>query len=115
MRARYEVNPESLRFHCPPGTRAPSIVDDFYDWLSIYESGSLGHFALTGDRLDDFYVEDGSRAAPAFVSFLVGGAGGRVGWWRPQGEPLDEAPVVLLGSEGELRALAGTAGDFLLK
>lgn len=115
MKARYLVDRASLQFHVPPGLSVPPIVDAFYAWLAQREAGSLGYFSLAGDRLDDFYVEDGSRRATAFVSFLSVIDGSRIGWWRPNGESLDEAPIVLLGGEGELRALARSAEELLWK
>jgi hypothetical protein len=39
--------------------------------------------------------------------------GSRVGWWRPSGEALSDAPIVLLDSEGERRALGRSSAEFL--
>lgn len=36
-----------------------------------------------------------------------------MGWWRPDGEPLGQAPIVFLGSEGKVLALAVTPADLL--
>jgi hypothetical protein len=68
---------------------------------------------VQGDRLEDWYIEDGSRSADVFVSFLHVPDGSLIGWWRPRGEALDAAPLVYLGSEGEHRALAWTPATFL--
>jgi hypothetical protein len=75
----------------------------------------LGGVFVQGARLEDFWIEDGSRLASAFVGFLNTGDGSQVGWWRPEGEPLDQAPIVFLGSEGELRAMATTPAELLTK
>jgi hypothetical protein len=111
----YRADRASLGFHTPPGASVPALVEDFYSWAETKRAGSLGHFELHGSRLDDWYVEDGTRRASAFVSFLTCGDGSRVGWWRLRGEQLDVAPIVMLGSQGPLRALARSAGGFLRK
>jgi hypothetical protein len=115
MTHRYRVDRASLRFHTPPDTETPALLADFCDWIEHQPDASLGYFCVEGDRLDDFYVEDGSRAASAFVSFLRCIDGSRVGWWRPDSRPIDRAPVVLLSGEGELCALSRTLAGFLLK
>ena len=99
------VDRESLRLHTPPGQMLPHLLQDFCDWFTQH-GDQAGNVRIVGDRLDDCYVEDGSRIAPAFVSFLGLKDGSRVGWWRPDGAALAEAPVALLGSEGELRVVA---------
>lgn len=96
------VDRESLRLHTPHGQTLPHLLQDFCDWFTQH-GDQAGNVRIVGDRLDDCYVEDGSRIAPAFVSFLCLGDGSRVGWWRPDGTALAESPVALLGSEGELR------------
>jgi hypothetical protein len=115
MTHRYRVDRASLRFHTPPGTETPALLADFCDWIEHEPDASLGYFCVEGDRLDDYYAEDGSRAASAFVSFLRCIDGSRVGWWRPDARPIDRAPIVVLGGEGDLCALSRTLAGFLLK
>jgi hypothetical protein len=112
--ADYLVDADSIRFHAPEGTQVPPVVWDFCAWLSDCD-GDVGYFSLLGDRLDDFYVEDGTRAATSFVSFIRCKDGSRVGWWRPDGEQLADAPIVVLGGEGDLAAIAASAEAFLVK
>jgi len=111
----YITDHASLHFHAPPGTKIPPLIESFYEWASQRTYGSLGYFSLGGDRLHDYYVEDGTRRATDFVGFLRTVAGSAVGWWRPDGKPLDAAPVVMLGSDGEPRALALSSEEFLWK
>jgi hypothetical protein len=111
----YRVCSSSLGWHTPPGVAAPALLGSFFEWAATVPAGSLGYFRLQGDRLDDWWIEDGSRRATAFVSFLRVVDGSRVGWWRPNGESLDEAPIVLLGGEGEQRVIAGSLGGFLVE
>jgi hypothetical protein len=113
--SKYRVDTASLKFHTPPGTHVPQLLEAFCDWTATRRNGSLGYFELAGDRLDDYYVEDGSRRASAFVGFLRTADGSRVGWWRPGGEALDDAPIVVLGGEGQLAAVSRTLEGFLLK
>jgi len=111
----YSVDRASLEFHTPPGVTVPPLVQDFYDWAEEREGGSIGYFNVEGDRLDDRYIEDGTRSASAFVSFVHMPDGSRVGWWRPAGESLDAAPIVLLGSEGTLGVLGRSPAEFFTK
>ncbi|MCK5941667.1 MAG: hypothetical protein KAI24_06845 [Planctomycetes bacterium] len=102
---------EQLAAHAPPGTTIPQLLRDFVSWSRDVDE--LGSFRFVGGRLDDFCVEDGSRAASCFFSFLCCTDGSMVGWWRPAGEALAEAPIVVLGSEGELVALGMDLAEFL--
>ena len=111
----YSADRASLEFHTPPGVTIPPLVEDFYEWLGERETGSIGYFNLEGDRLDNHYIEDGTRSASAFVSFVHAPDGSRFGWWRPAGESVDAAPIVLLGSEGKLRVLARSPAEFFTK
>jgi hypothetical protein len=90
-------------------------MDAFFKWANSQRTSPLGWVSIQGGRLDDFWIEDGSRAASAFVGFLHTGDGSRVGWWRPEGEPLAQAPIVFLGSEGQLSAVAATSAELLTK
>lgn len=103
-----------LRSHAPPGTEVPQLLQKFVEWHTS-EGESLGYFSVLGDRLDDFYVEDGSRQASTFYSFLRCADGSMIGWWRPEGEPLADSSIVLLGAEGELAAVGLGLEDFLLR
>jgi hypothetical protein len=103
----------SLRFHTPPGEALPALLIDFCKWAEEF-GAQLGDYQLQGSRLCDLYVEDGTRRASSFVGFLSCEDGSHVGWWRPDGASLESAPVVLLGSDGELRAVGLSLGGFLL-
>jgi hypothetical protein len=111
----YRVCSSSVRWHTPPDLAVPALLGSFFDWAATVPAGSLGYFRLQGDRLDDWWIEDGSRRATAFVSFLRVVDGSRVGWWRPDGESLDEAPIVVLGGEGDKRVIAGSLAGFLVE
>jgi hypothetical protein len=110
--AAYRVDRESLRFHTPPGTWVPTLIEDFYEWASTQPAGSMGFFELEGGRLDDDEVEDGSRSAQTFLSFMTCADGSRVGWWRPDGQPLDAAPVVVLVGD-DCWCVGNTTEEFL--
>lgn len=110
----YRVDLESLRFNVPPGLALPELAAGFYAWAAKQEEPSLGWFELAGERLDDLCVEDGTRRADALVSFLTLGDGARIGWWRPDGEPLERAGIALLG-HGDLAVLSSSLGGFLRK
>lgn len=76
-----------------------------------FETGVLDDFlpAWNGD-----HAEALSRF-PSTALFFFGrdGSGGHLAIARPHGEPIDEAPVVLFGSEGGLEILGASFDDFL--
>ena len=102
---------KQIASHAPTGTTIPPLFRDFVSWSRDVDA--LGFFRLVGGRLDDFYVEDGSRAASCFFSFLRCSDGSMIGWWRPENESLSEAPIVMLGGEGDLVALGMDLAEFL--
>lgn len=105
---------EQLAFHAPPGVETPSLLRELVRWG--FENGDgLGYFSWEGDRLEDWYVEDGSRRASAIYSFLRTSDGSRIGWWRPEGQPLSDAPIVLFGGEGDFALLGAGLEDFLTR
>ncbi|MGC4093205.1 MAG: hypothetical protein QM756_36020 [Polyangiaceae bacterium] len=106
---------EGLRFNVPAGFELPALVTEFYEWVAGLRGVELGYFSLRGERLDDDYIEDGSRRASAFVGFLSTSDGSRIGFWRPNGEGLADAPVVMLGGEGDKKALGRSVEQFFAR
>ena len=102
---------DDLALHAPGGVVPPSLRDVIA--RRSPPDDNLGTFRFAGARLDDFYVEDGSRRADAFYGFVRCAGGSMVGWWRPDGEPLAQAPIVCLGSEGDLAVLGEHLQDFV--
>ncbi len=99
----------------PRGHVVPPLLRAFAEWLATLEHGSLGWFdALATEEIPGSWDEtNASRLQRAGFAFLS----------LPEGSLLtlletgvDGAPpaVVLLGSEGEARAVAGSLEEFLL-
>jgi len=73
--------------------------------LELYERGP---FALNA------WFRGNIRAAAQFVVFASDEAGGLYGYWRYEGQPLDQAPLVYLNDEGAHNTvLASTLEEFL--
>lgn len=100
--------------HAPPGAEVPALLRDLVAWGATNGDG-LGYFQFDGARLDDHYIEDGSRRAHAFFSFLRTSDGSMIGWWRPDGQALADANVVVLGTGGDQTVLGTGLEDFLAR
>lgn len=65
--------------------------------------------------MDDFWIDHGSDLSEYFTIFLVLGEGSRVAVWHGPGCDVEDSPVVLMGSEGELEFLGASALHFLAR
>jgi hypothetical protein len=109
----YTVNIPSLQTNFPPVFPAPPLLLDFAGWLAQKERGSLGYFALQSERFDDYWIENGTDLHENFAFFIRDPTGGQIGFWLYDETALASPPVVMVGSEGELRILSGTLDEFL--
>lgn len=91
----------------------PPLLMSFAAWLEAVPHGSLGYFdALASEPLAEAFPDP--RLTPALsdriAMFLALPDGSKLALWDCGGEPA----VVLLGSEGELRQVAGSLAAFLV-
>jgi hypothetical protein len=110
---RYYVDMEGIDRIMPPGVAMPPKLAAFLKWVGTQPNGSVGHMEFGGNRFDDHWIENGSKLATQFVQFIRLGDGTTIGYWLYKGRTLDTAPIVLLGSEGELEILAHGLPEFL--
>ena len=61
---------------------------------------------FAASRFTDYWIEDGPVLAPKFFLFAHLGDGTDIGYWLHDGNTIDNAPIVLIGSEGGLDLLA---------
>jgi hypothetical protein len=109
----YYVNVASIREIMPTGVTMPPKLEKFLQWVSTQPNGSIGYMEFAGSRFTDYWIENGSILSPKFVLFAHLGDGTDIGYWLYDGRTIDNAPIVLIGSEGELDILANNLEEFL--
>jgi hypothetical protein len=107
------VDLHELTRQWPDGRDLPPLLADLTRYLRDQEQLSLGDFILRGDRMDDYWIENGVDCWPHFGFFMRLPDGSRVGQWFRQGESSDNIPIVCIDSEGEARLEASSLEEFL--
>jgi hypothetical protein len=110
---KYSVNIESLHRNFPPDCEVPLLLLEFANWLKVKSWGSLGCFSLHSERFNDYWIENGADLHSNFAFFIRDPTGGNIGYWLYEGQTIESAPIVLVGSEGELKILADSLDEFL--
>ncbi|QLG12873.1 hypothetical protein HLB42_18450 (plasmid) [Deinococcus sp. D7000] len=88
-----------------PG-RSPQLLLDFVAWFDASDPAADRMYRIRPTRLSDSWIENGADLAPHFALFLTLGDGSTIGYWFPEGSAGVDAPMVLLGSEGQKEVLA---------
>lgn len=107
------ANFNAITQHWPDGRDPPELLSKVAAYMRDQEWGSLGYVQLTGDRLDDYWIENGVDCWPQFGTFMHLPDGSRVAVWFRDDAPPGPAPIVLIGSEGEQRIEAPSLEAFL--
>lgn len=92
----------------------PALLLAFADWLAARPWGSVGAFDLSPGWADHM-IFGGERFFREFALIVRLPDGSRAGYWLGDGRPLEQAPIVLLGSEGEAETLAPDLPSFLVR
>lgn len=111
----YRIDLDSIRRVFPPGTEPPPLLLDFAAWLTGRPWGSVGCFGLVGQFSDDAPILDGSLLRNDFALFMRLPEGSVVGTWYGAGPDAANAPIVVLGSEGQNVILAASLEGLLAK
>ncbi len=111
----YAVDIKSLHRNFPEDCEVPSLLLDFGGWLKATRAGSVGDFCLQSERFNDFWIENGADLHPYFAFFLRDPAGGQIGYWLYDARATISPPIVLVGSEGELRIVSDSLEAFLTR
>jgi hypothetical protein len=111
----YRIDIDGIRRAFPPGIEAPPLLLDFAAWLEGRPWGSVGCFSLVGNFTDSAPVVDGSPLRDQFALFARLPDGSVVGCWYGPGGRAANAPVVVLGSEGQHEIIARSLEGLLAK
>jgi hypothetical protein len=99
------VDTTALARKWPDGRDCPKLIIDVANHVAKQQWMSLGSGRMGGDRMDDFWIENGADLWRDFGIFINLADGSRVAQWFRDGES-GEPPIVLIGSEGEQEVLA---------
>ncbi|MET3838101.1 hypothetical protein [Bradyrhizobium sp. OAE829] len=111
----YPIDIDSIRRAFPPGTEAPPLLIDFAGWLKGRDWGNAGCYELVGDFSDNAPIVDGSPLRDQFALFARLPEGSVVGAWYGAGTSVANAPIVVLGSEGQYEIIAASLEGLLAK
>ncbi|CAN7755159.1 hypothetical protein LJR220_002487 [Bradyrhizobium sp. LjRoot220] len=111
----YPIDVDSIRRAFPPGTEAPQLLIDFAGWLKGRDWGNAGCYELVGDFSDNAPIVDGSQLRDKFALFARLPEGSVVGAWYGAGTSPANAPIVVLGSEGQYEIFAASLEGLLAK
>ena len=111
----YPIDIDSIRRAFPPGIEAPPLLLDFAGWLGGRPWGSAGCFSLVGAFSDSAPIVDGSPLRDQFALFARLPEGSVVGAWYGLGGRAANAPIVVLGSEGQHEIIATSLEGLLAK
>jgi hypothetical protein len=111
----YHIDLDSLRRAFPPQTEAPALLLDFAAGLADGPWGSVGCFDLVGAFAEQAPIVDGSPLRNQFALFMHLPEGSSVGAWCLPDRPVEAAPIVVLGSEGQHQIIAPSLAGLLAK
>lgn len=106
------VRPDDIAHQWPDGRDVPQLIIDVCAYVKDKQWMSLGATRLVGDRMDDYWIENGADLWRDFGCFMRLPDGSRVAQWFRDGDS-SEPPIVLIGSEGEQEILAPNIEAFL--
>lgn len=111
----YPIDIDSIRRAFPPGIEVPQLLIDFAGWLKGRDWGNVGCYELVGDFSDNAPIVDGSPLRDQFALFARLPEGSVVGAWYGAGTSAANAPIVVLGSEGQYEIIAASLEGLLAK
>jgi hypothetical protein len=111
----YHIDVGSVRRAFPLHIEAPRLLLDFATWLDGRPWGSVGCFDLVGQFSEQAPIVDGSLLRNDLALFLSLPEGSAVGAWCRPALGIEDAPIVVLGSEGQLEILASSLAGLLAK
>lgn len=102
-----------LKKKWPPGRDVPQLVLDVLEAVREAPWGAFGTFRVTGDRMDDYWIENGADLWAEFGTIFNLADGSRIALWFHDGATPDAQPVVNIDSEGQCVACAPDLKTFL--
>lgn len=107
-----QVSFENIAAKWPDGREPPPLLKDFCAFFATQPKNSLGQIRLFGERMNDWWIENGADLWLDFGIFGQLPDGSIIGQWF-RGAELN--PLVYLGSEGDVAILAADFEEFLAK
>ena len=107
------IDVAGLKKKWPPGREVPQLVLDVLDAIHDAPWGAFGYFRVTGDRMDDYWIENGADLWAEFGTIFNLADGSRIALWFHDGATPDAQPVVNIDSEGQCRSWAPDLKTFL--
>ncbi len=101
-----------LQTAMPEDVVLPDLFVEFTKWLKGKPFGSVGSFEVEGGDASDLFPPR-ADIADQFGMVLRMGDGGQAGFWLKDTRDANEAPFVLMSSEGQFIALAPNFAGFL--
>lgn len=107
------ANANDIARQWPDGREMPALLPAIVGYVRDKPWMSLGATRLVGDRMDDYWIENGADLWHDFGIFMRLPDGSRVAQWFQAHDPNGEPPIVYIGSEGETEILSPNLEAFL--
>lgn len=107
------ANADDIARQWPDGRDMPTVIRSVVDYVKNKPWMSLGATRLVGDRMDDFWIENGADLWQDFGIFMRLPDGSRVAQWFQKRDAASVPPIVYIGSEGEMEILSSSLEAFL--
>jgi hypothetical protein len=96
----------------PGGREMPSLIACVANYLRDKTWGSAGEIRWTGDRMNDWWIENGADLAGEFGVFMRLPEGSLIAVWYHDGATPGAEPIVYIGSEGSSYVCGATLAGF---
>jgi hypothetical protein len=103
---------DEIQRHWPDGREMPSLIADVANYLRDKPWGSAGEIRWFGDRMNDWWIENGADLAGEFGLFMRLPEGSAIAVWYHEGAVPGVEPIVYIGSEGESYVCGATLAGF---
>jgi hypothetical protein len=101
----------SIQTHFPHGAKVPKRLIELAEWLDLTIDTTEEYFPeIRGDTLEDWVDVD---ISPYFGVFMHLGDGSVVAYWFYEGVDLNNPPIVVLTSDGDIGVAANSIEEFV--
>ncbi len=106
----------SIHAHFPVNASVPSRLIELISWFDSFIDPSRFYFPeMKGEYLDAGYSDGGIELVKYFGLFMSLGEGSMLAYWFYEGCDRQNAPVVMLGSEGELAVIGNSIEEVIAR
>lgn len=108
------VNVASFYKYFPSRVTVPVRLVELAEWLSQTINDDECYLpSFIGENFSEHHALNGSDLTESFGIFIGLGDGSKVAYWFYDGCDIDKAPIVVLGSEGDLGIAANSIEEFI--